>query len=150
MINRIDQNMSNTINENKKQIEDMKNRQIIGGDVFYNYVSSSPGTYDHSVLVPIYDYRDFYVDFTYDTPGKMQFVTLDVFIRIGNSNVMDSPYLYMANSTVNYVYTSVFSDNTKNTFIVETLNWLGGIDQTVYYKFYIRSSITGTISVRSV
>lgn len=139
-----------TIHSMTDEVADLKDTQPLGGTSFVTYVTKSSDLYDYS-MVQSTERAGFRVTFTHDpTKGtKYHIVNMSTFMRIGNPDVMASPY-YTGTAVdipANFLPLPEASDAGVSQWIVTTHNYDVPTSYTFYFKFFFKGTVGGTFSV---
>lgn len=141
-----------TIKDQQKSVENIKGIQFIGQRSITNYKTFSDDNYDLDFVIYNADTtRNFELTFSHNNDIRDSLLTLNIFTRADNSNVMASPIPYFSPTAPEFTtrwrkkMTSV--DGESIWYISFIKNLPGFPSFHVYAKFFFDGTVTGTWSV---
>lgn len=155
MYNDRENSLASEIIQEQRDLEDLKSLQYIGKKSITNYKTFSADAYDLDfVIVNADTIRNFTVTFTYDDPNTDALLSLNVYTRADNSDVMANPIPYFSPTAPEFTTRwkkDVPITQGQTVWYVQFIKNLPGFPSFhVYAKVFIDGTATGTWNIVEV
>ncbi len=133
----------------RRDLDELKGAQRVGGASLLTYKTSSAGQYDLAVSLAAGQQKDYLITFDFDTAKGGALMILNAYYRINNPAVMANPV--PRNRQTNNVYWGKTENRaTSAAWVLRVRNPVVTTAYTAYVKLFFDGTDTGTITIQEL
>lgn len=140
------ENIMTGIKDTSVTLENIKSTQFIGGQSFVTYITNSDNQYDFALTLPS-SWKTARISFTYtaEAATKHHIVKPNIFYRVDNPNVMESPVVGTNGAVSDLDFFQDGGGQGFSSWIMQIANF-DTSSHTFYFKYYFYGTVSGTFS----
>jgi hypothetical protein len=138
-----------TIRQLRRDLDEFKSAQRVGGASLLTYKTASASQYDLAVSLAAGQQKDYLITFDFDTAQGGALMILNAYYRINNPAVMANPV--PRNRQTNDVYWGKTQNHaTSAAWVLRVRNAVITTGYTAYVKLFFDGTDTGTFTIQAL